>query len=149
MDLNLYEVCIAVGLLAGLLQFFRARPAILKVIMFILCGCLFLGYFTDLPIKSWVFLIFGIGILGFSIWSLLRKEWLTFCIALFALLSTLWILFNLAYYNYLQLLMILPLLCFAWTVFKWKRFKEPLPVLTLLASYELSELIRLITSWNS
>lgn len=149
MKLSLYELCIAVGILAGLLQFFLARTAILKVILLSLCGCLFLGYFTQLPIKSGIFLTFGLGILVFSIWSFLRKEWLSFCIALFALLSTPWILFNWAHYHYLQLLMFLPLLCFGGMLLKWERFKARIPVLTVLASYELSELIRLITSWNS
>jgi len=118
----------------------------LKVILLSLSTCIILGYFTEIPFKSAVFITFGATALVFSIWAAMKRKWIIVIIGIFTVLSVLWILLQYPNYNFLQFLMIIPLLCYLWTLVKWQQYKYVISVLTVLAFYELSELFRLITT---
>jgi len=68
-------------------------------------------------------------------------------IGIFTFLSFVWTLFDYQFYNLLQFLMILPLACYIWTLFEWRKYEKELSVLTVLASYELSEFVIIIGTW--
>ena len=141
------KIIIGLGVFLGLLQFFRTKTVFLKFVLVGLSSCLVLGYFTELPIKSEVFIAFGVIILVFSAWAVWKQKWLEAVIGFFAFLSVLWILFDYPQYNFLQFLMILPLAVYIWTLIKWQKYNHIHAVLTLLASYELSEFVRLLGTW--
>ena len=141
------KIIIGLGVFFGLLLFFRTKTIFLKVVLVSLSACLILGYFTELPIKSEVFVAFGIFVLVFSGWAVGKRKWIEGVIGFFALLSVLWILLDYPQYNLLQFLMIIPLACYIWTLFKWQKYNPLISVLTVLAAYEFSEFVRLLQTW--
>ena len=68
-------------------------------------------------------------------------------IGIFTFLSFVWTLFDYQFWNLLQFLMVIPLACYAWTLIKYRNYKNELSVLTVLASYELSEFLVIIATW--
>ena len=141
------KIIIGLGVITGLLLFFKTKTTFLKVVLGCLSIALLLGYFTELPIKGVVFIGFGITVLIFLIWAALKRKWVEGLIGVFALLSFLWIMLDFPQYNLLQFLMIIPLVCYIWTLIKWKKYSSVISVLTVLAAYEISELVRLLQIW--
>ena len=68
-------------------------------------------------------------------------------IGVFTFLSFVWTLFDYQFWNLLQFLMIIPLVCYIWSLFEWRKYEKELSVLTVLASYELSEFVIIIGTW--
>tara|TARA_R110002050_G_C8616626_1_gene487059 strand:+ start:73 stop:516 length:444 start_codon:yes stop_codon:yes gene_type:complete len=141
------KIIIGIGILIGLLLFKQTKPTFLKAILIGLIICFGLGYFVEFPIGTIAFITFGILAFGFSIWCVWNKKWIQMIIGIFTFLSFVWTLFDYQFWNLLQFLMVIPLACYAWTLIKYRNYKNELSVLTVLASYELSEFLVIIATW--
>ncbi|OAB78400.1 hypothetical protein ULVI_10550 [Cochleicola gelatinilyticus] len=141
------KIIIGIGVLIGLLLFNKTKPNFLKLILVGLSICFTLGYFMEFPIGTVAFMSFGILALVFSIWCVMNKNIISFLIGIFTFLSFVWTLFDYQFWNLLQFLMIIPLFCYIWTLIKYPNYKKELSVLTILASYELSEFLIIIGTW--
>ena len=141
------KIIIGIGVLIGLLLFKKTKSTFLKVILTGLSICYGLGYFIEFPIGTFAFITFGIFALAFSIWCGINKKWNGLIIGLFTFLSFIWTIFGYQFGNLIQFLMLIPLLSYIWTLTRWRKYEKELSILTILASYELSEFLIIIGTW--
>ena len=141
------KIIIGIGVLIGLLLFNKTKPDFLKAILIGLSVCYGLGYFAEFPIGTVAFMLFGILALVFAIWCGKNNKWIGFIIGAFTFVSYVWMFLSYPYANELKLMMIVPIICYVWTLIKYRNYKKEISVLTIFASYELSEFLIIIGSW--
>tara|TARA_R110000744_G_C18951541_1_gene515734 strand:+ start:59 stop:502 length:444 start_codon:yes stop_codon:yes gene_type:complete len=141
------KIIIGIGVLIGLLLYNRTKPNTLKGILIGLTLSYGGGYFMEFPIGTVAFISFGIVALGFTVWSGLNKKWFSLIIGVFTFLSFIWTLFDYQFWNFLQFLMIIPLTCYIWILSRWRKHINELSILTILASFELTEFLILLGTW--
>lgn len=141
------KIIIGIGVLIGLLVFNKTKPDFLKVILIGLSICYGLGYFVEFPIGTVAFMLFGILALIFAIYCGKNNKWIGFIIGILTFLSYVWIFMSYPYANELKLMMLIPIICYAWTLKKYRNYAEEFSILTILVSYEISEFLILIGTW--
>lgn len=141
------KILIGIGVLIGLLLFKQTKPLYLKVVLIGLSITYGLGYFAVFPLGTVSFLLFGVFVLAFSVWCGLNKKWIGLIIGFFTLISFIFNLVSFPYAYELKLAMLIPIISYALIFRKLDTYKYELSILTILVSYELSELIKIIQFW--
>lgn len=127
--------------------FNKTKPDFLKAILIGFSVCYGLGYFAEFPLGTFAFILFGILALLFVIWCGKNNKWIGFLIGVFTLISYVWMFLSYPYANELRLMMIIPIFGYVWALTKYRNYKKELSILTILASFELSEFLIIIGSW--
>lgn len=142
--MSLGKIVIAIAVFIGINLFNKTEPKFLKILLIGLILS-FLASFLDVPLAyEFSMLSFAILVLGFFIYSLYYKNWLPASISIFALVSFIFKVQHWPYGSEIQLAMIIPIILFIITLFNFKKFKNQISILIIIASYEISEVIRFI-----
>ena len=142
------RIIILIGIIIGIILFKKTKPNFLKGILIGFILSFAISFFENELISATISrLSFGILIFVFSVYNGINKKWLNLIIGLFAFTS---FFFKSMYYPYaseLQLLMIIPLIIYIVILAKDKLENNQLSILTILAAYELTDFLKLITQW--
>lgn len=141
------KIIIGIGVAIGLLLYKKTNPIILKVILIGLALSYGSSFFMQFSIGTTAYLSFGLIALVFAILSGVNKKWMSLIIGLFAFMSFLFYFNHYPYVNIMRLLMLIPIASYSLILRKWNQHINRLSVLTILAAYELTELILLIEQW--
>lgn len=141
MEISFEKIIFGVAVLLGLLLFRQTKLLLLKVILIGLAICYVLSFFPDYIDINIAFFGFGLLTFGFTFWSGIERRWIVMLIGLFAFLSFSWSYLNLEFWGLLQFLMIIPLGCYAWALYKRRAYHQELSVLTVIAGFELTEFL--------
>jgi hypothetical protein len=140
-------IIIGIGVLVGLSLSRKNNSNILNGILIGLALSFGLPFTNEILLIRLSFYSFGILTFIFTLYSGLNKKWLNLVVGIFAFISFLVALLHQAYANELKLSMIIPVLTYLLILTKWKKNKDELSVLTILAAYELAYLLNLIEQW--
>ena len=141
------KILIGIGVLIGLLLFKQTKPLFLKAVLIGLSVSYGLGYFAEFPMGTVSFILFGVFALVFSVWCGLYKKWIGMIIGIFTVLSYIFKLIGFPYAYELKLAMLIPIISYALIFRNLKAYRTELSILTILVSYEISELIQIIQLW--
>ena len=143
----IYRIIIILGILCGLILLKKSESNFIKIIFFGLTVTFGISFLEGSLWKNIAFYGFYSTNLIFTVYCFINRKWYPFIIAFFGFLLFIWAGFNWIYAWEIKLLMIIPLICFTLILQNWKKYKNELSVLIVLASDELTELMRLIASW--
>ena len=141
------KILIGIGVPIGLLLFKQTKPLFLKVILIGLAITYGLGYFAEFPLGTLAYALFAVFALAFSVWCGFNQKWTGLIIGIFTVISYIFNLMSFPYAYELKLAMLIPIISYALIFRKLKAYKNELSVLTILVSYEISELIQIIQFW--
>ncbi len=141
------RIIVLIGVLIGLLLIKKTKPNFLKGILIGLIVSYGMSFLDNALLVDISFLSFGVLSLIFTVYSGLKRKWLSLIIGLFLFVSFIAHILYLPYANELRLLMIVPILCYLMTFRKWESYKTELSILTIFVAYELSEFLRIILLW--
>jgi len=145
--MNYDSIIIGIGILFAILLIKKTIPRYLVGILIALVICYGLSLADNGLLNTISF--YGFGTLGlmFSVYSLIKTNWLNLIIGFFAFISFFWKVMHYPYANEIKLVMIIPIICFCLTLIKKKEYKNELSILTLFVAYELIEFINLMVQW--
>ena len=141
------KTLIGIGVLIGLLLFKQTKPLFLKVILIGLAITYGLGYFAEFPLGTVAYVLFAVFALAFSVWCGFKEKWVGLIIGSFTVFSYIFNLMSFPYAYELKLTMLIPIISYALIFSKLRTYKNEFSVLTILVSYEISELIQIIQLW--
>jgi hypothetical protein len=141
------RIIILIGVLIGILLFKKTKPNFLKGILIGLIFSYGLSFLDNELLVGISFLSFGFLSLIFTVYSVLKRKWLSLIVGLFVFISFIAHIMYLPYANELRLLMIVPILCYLMTFRKWESYKTELSILTIFVAYELSQFLIIIGLW--
>jgi len=141
------RIIILIGVLIGILLFKKTKPNFLKGILIGLVVSYGLSFFENELLADISFFSFGLLSLTFTIYSGIKRKWLSLIIGLFAFVSFFGGLMYWPYANELRLLMLVPILCYLMTFRKWESYKTELSILTIFVASELSQFLIIIRLW--
>lgn len=145
--MNYYTIIILIGVLIGIFLFNKTKPNFLKGILIGLVVSYGLSFFENELLADISFISFGLLSLIFTIYSGIKRKWLSLIIGLFAFVSFFAKFMYWPYANELRLLMIVPIVCYLMTFRKWESYKTELSILTIFVAYELSQFISIVRIW--
>ncbi len=142
--MSLGKIIISIAIFIGIQLLQKTEPKFLKIILtgFILS---FLSSFFDGKLFfHFSFLSFGILVLAYFIYSLYYKNWLPASISVFALMSFVFKAQHWPYGSEIRAAMLISIVLFIISVFNLKKYESQISILTIIVSYEISEVINLL-----
>ena len=141
------EIILGVGLVTGLVYYRQLNPNFLKGIFLALVVSFILLKLSQ-PFLSSISTISLIMLtLMFTIYSGVKKKWLSFIIGLFAFIRLFFGFMHFEGANELKLLMIIPIITFLVVFIKQKDYKKELAILSMLVAYELTNFLQMMELW--
>jgi hypothetical protein len=134
--------------LVGLTLIFKTKPHLLKIVLIGLGLSFGLTFFRQSLALNIAIISFGVLTIIFSVYCILQKKYLAFIIGLFGVLSFLWSFFNYEFSGFIQASMIIPVICYIVILTKLKKNISELSVLTILATFEMTEFINYLIKLN-
>jgi hypothetical protein len=142
--MSIGRTIIAIGVFIGISLFQKTKPKFLKVLLIGFILSFLSSFFGDKLFINFSFLLFGISVLTYFIYSLYYKSWLPGMVSVFALVS---FIFQAQYWPYgseIRAAMLIPITLFLITVFNFKKYENQISILVIIVSYEISEFINLL-----
>ena len=135
----MWEIIFYLGLLLSAALFHKTHPSLLKGILAALIFSMITAYLSENSVVITAsYALFATVALVYSTYSALQGKWIYVVVGVFTVFYYLFTTFYWSYLPILLLLMIIPLVCYAIILRRWKSHQSNLGVLTIMASSELT-----------
>lgn len=142
--MNLLTSILLIGIILSLFYFKNTQSNFLKWILIGLILSVVVPFLSVPILTTFGYFVFGILSLIYTFYCFKLKKHLGMIIGLFVFISFLVSILNLPLLNEVRLMMIVPVLCFAFTFKSPIKYQNELSILIIFAFYQLGELLQLL-----